>query len=209
MTKNKATIRWARRVEPQKIKRLYKTDARGIVDEALIDDVGFALLERCESIRRVTEKCCPHCGESLHDAGPKTRRTRIVSCPQCDWENTWSRYHRSYKGERLHGGRAYPAFLTYLRQFPHCRTPQERMLCIDRLVHAVHKSVDDAFNSPGGQNVIQGKREDVRQLLDELVYGDTEKAKPSGARAEYLRSMRKGKIATADFFKRKQSNREQ
>jgi hypothetical protein len=36
-------FRWARRVEQEKIRRLYETDARGIVDDELIDEVGYAM----------------------------------------------------------------------------------------------------------------------------------------------------------------------
>ena len=43
-------VRWASRVNPATIRRLYETDARGIVDEDLIDEVGFALYARCQSI---------------------------------------------------------------------------------------------------------------------------------------------------------------
>ena len=37
---------WAPKVKPQSIRRLYETDAKGIVDEDLINDVGFAPLPR-------------------------------------------------------------------------------------------------------------------------------------------------------------------
>ncbi len=46
--------RWAGRVSRAQILQLYATDAKGIVDEELIDEVGYALLTRCESITAVT-----------------------------------------------------------------------------------------------------------------------------------------------------------
>jgi hypothetical protein len=33
-------IRWSRRVKPEMIRRLYTLDAKGIVDEDLINEVG-------------------------------------------------------------------------------------------------------------------------------------------------------------------------
>ena len=45
---------WARRVRKEKIARLYASDARGIVDAELIDEVGFGLLARCQSILDAT-----------------------------------------------------------------------------------------------------------------------------------------------------------
>ncbi len=44
-----ASVRWAAPVRQDKIRRLYETDARGLTDEALIDDVGLALYLRCQS----------------------------------------------------------------------------------------------------------------------------------------------------------------
>ena len=41
---------WAPRVPRWKIARLYENDAGGLVDEALIRDVAYSLLERCRSI---------------------------------------------------------------------------------------------------------------------------------------------------------------
>jgi hypothetical protein len=61
-----AEVRWASRVNPSMIRRLYETDARGVVDEELSDEVGFALYARCQSILRVTaaqqgKVTCPRC----------------------------------------------------------------------------------------------------------------------------------------------------
>ena len=47
--KSDAAPRWAPRVRRSKIRRLYETDALGIYDDELIDDVGYALLARCRS----------------------------------------------------------------------------------------------------------------------------------------------------------------
>ncbi len=59
---------WAGRVSRHKIVKLYKTDARGIVDPELIDEVGTWLLLRCESILMATEaqagpQAAPEAGE--------------------------------------------------------------------------------------------------------------------------------------------------
>src|SRR5260370_19635440 len=62
-----AEVRWAPRVNPHKIRRLYDTHARGIVDDELIEEVGFALYSRGKSILIATEAHagrvqCPRCG---------------------------------------------------------------------------------------------------------------------------------------------------
>lgn len=79
-------IRWAARVPKRKIRQLYKTDAKGIVDEELIDEVGYAFLARCEDILMVTGAAagrvrCPGCGEII------LRRTHtrdeVLRCCKC------------------------------------------------------------------------------------------------------------------------------
>jgi hypothetical protein len=203
MARTNQRIRWASRVPRERIRLLYETDARGVVDEELIDDVGIALLVRCEAIRRVTERCCPECGAALHDPGQAAQVDRLVTCPQCAWQATWRQYRDSYKEKRLHGGRAYAAFQQYLHDYPECGTPQKKMLCIDRLVHAVHQSVDDVGNSPAGQNVIEGTLGEVRQFLDGLAYGDDARTSRPGIREAYEKGMQHGDAATADYVSRK------
>jgi hypothetical protein len=57
-------IRWAPKVRQEQIWRLYQNDARGLIDEELIDEVGWALYSRCQSILWVTDRNrvpCPRC----------------------------------------------------------------------------------------------------------------------------------------------------
>ncbi len=60
------SIRWSPKVRPDKIRRLYESEAVGRLDEALLDDVLIGLYLRCTSIARVTEAVdgrvtCPQC----------------------------------------------------------------------------------------------------------------------------------------------------
>ena len=55
MKNDRADIYWAPRVRLHKVRALYLSNARGIYDDELIDDVGIALLLRCESILEFTE----------------------------------------------------------------------------------------------------------------------------------------------------------
>ena len=73
LARDLAEVRWAPRVNPSAIRRLYETDARGIVDAEQIDAVGYALYARCRSILRATEAqlgrvTCPRC-EHVIDTG--------------------------------------------------------------------------------------------------------------------------------------------
>ncbi len=81
-------MRRAPRVNPSLIRRLYEVDAKGIVDEDLIDKVGYALYARCQSILEATEAHagrvkCPECGASvIHDGGPWVKEADL-DCTQC------------------------------------------------------------------------------------------------------------------------------
>ena len=102
---------WARRVAQQKIRRLYETDARGIVDEDLIDDVGYAMLARCESILIATrahagDVMCKGCRANI--ARREGGVAAVLLCDACGWTSSWGEYHKSYKRQQLHGGAATP-----------------------------------------------------------------------------------------------------
>src|SRR3954447_14811943 len=89
-----AEVRWAPRVDPQKIRRLYETDARGIVDDELIEEVGFALYSRCLSIIAATEAHsgrvqCPRCSQIVpHRSDPDA----VLQCANCSWRVRWRDY---------------------------------------------------------------------------------------------------------------------
>ena len=57
-------INWAPKIRQAKIWQLYQNDARGTVDEDLVGDVGYRLLQRCRSIQLATNRSleCPRCG---------------------------------------------------------------------------------------------------------------------------------------------------
>jgi hypothetical protein len=170
-----AEVRWAPRVNPIKIRRLYETDARGIVDEELIEDVGFGLYSRCHSILLVTEAHagrvhCPRCDTIISHRGD---RNALLQCGQCAWRVRWGDYFKTYQDKHLHGGGALPAFQSYIDEFTRARTPQERMLAIDRLIHVFHcELVRDPVRSVG-VNLIYGKNtREVTEFLNTLTYGE-------------------------------------
>jgi hypothetical protein len=66
-TDGAAEVRWAHRVPKDAIRRIYESEAAGVLDEALLDDVGTRFAMRCESILAVAEA-----------------KRGIVRCPRCD-----------------------------------------------------------------------------------------------------------------------------
>ena len=170
-----AAVRWAPRVPPHKIRRLYETDARGIVDAEQIDAVGFALYARCQSIVRVTEAHhgrvpCPRCGASVPRPEPVRVRRQVLRCAACGWATTWGAYFATYRGKQLKGGSAIGAFREFAERFPLAGTPRARMLAIDRLLHAFHDELIGP-SRPAGVNLIEGSRSAVLDFLHTLTYG--------------------------------------
>jgi len=163
---------------------LYEADAQGIVDEALIDDVGMRLLARCQSILAATEAHagrapCPRCGQRISHNWDKNK---LISCPDCGWQTTWGAYFKTYQDKQLHGGGAVHAFQTYVEQYMCARTPRERMLLIDRLIHVFHHELTHNPTRPAACNLIGGTITEVADFLDTLSYGESS---TSGVTEEY------------------------
>jgi hypothetical protein len=199
-------------VSKVKLRRLYQADAQGIVDQALIDDVGITLLLRCQAILDVAEARagrvkCPRCAGSLPEGKEPAiiqrqpvkgdARDELLTCPACGWQITWGEYAKSYQHQQLNSGGATPFFQEYLRRYPAARTPQQKMLAIDRLIHEFHYSLHQEPDLPTrsvGPNLIQGKLGDVLRFLDELTYGPQSTEGLASTRrqwqTEYAKNMR-------------------
>ena len=165
-------LRWARRVEQQKIRRLYALDAKGIQDEELIDEVGYAMYARCESIRIVTyahagRAQCPTCEAIVEH---RWKKNELLEC-ECGWQLTWGEYLGSYQRKQLHGGSGFQNFLGFLERWPQARTPRDKLLAIDWLLHQCHSTAAFPVGRPIAVNLIEGNAHEVAALLDELAYG--------------------------------------
>ena len=160
-------ISWSPKIRQSKIRQLYQNDALGAVDEVLVEDVGLGLLDRCRSIWLVThrEVECPRCGATFSLCEPGSWKTLpgVQTCPTagCGWETTAEAWHESWRHRELLGTAA--------------RTTEERMLCIDQLIHSFHISLQTGkFNRSFANNLIEGSHDQVVEFLDRLF------AKPGG-----------------------------
>jgi predicted RNA-binding Zn-ribbon protein involved in translation (DUF1610 family) len=159
------------------IRRLYESDACGLLDEELLADVGTRLYQRCLSILEVYEARhgrvrCPVCTR----AGRETVMARVVemTCPVCGWRITWREYARTFKRRQLNSGGALSVFRAFLHDWPAARTAELKMASVDQLIHGFHYSFRDRPTLPSrpvGPNLIHGKLEDVIRFLDGLSAG--------------------------------------
>jgi hypothetical protein len=166
-------VRWAPRLRPEKLRRLYATDARGIIDEELLDEVAYALYARCDSILTVTESIwgqtkCPRCALMI----TPTEEGQIL-CPECSWQASRTEYHKTWEHQQLNGTNARNVFQEFVRRLPLVKTPQEKMRLIDWLIHQCHYDMKrGTYGRTVAKNLIEGSSRAIRDLLEELAYGD-------------------------------------
>jgi hypothetical protein len=196
-----AQVRWAPRVSREVIRRLYEREAQGMRDEDLINEVAFAFYARCASIIRATAAArgratCPSCEEGIAHS---VRGAELLRCPRCGWEMLWQDYRKSFHGKYLITGNPEGAFSEYIRKLEAARTPRERMLAVDWMVHQVHSwtlARERPIGRPTAVNLIEGNESKVVAFLDELAVGfsatDEQKADYSAwRRTLYLPSERR------------------
>jgi hypothetical protein len=161
---------WAPRVPPALIRRLYRRNALGLVDDELIDDVGLRLLERCRDMLTVGRAhmraaACPRCGEQI----ARTFADGEVPTSTCGWSLPWSDYFETYRHHQLMPGAVEPALQEFAETFPTLPTARDRMLAIDLLLHRWHWAAGLATPSrPVGLNFIEGSFDSVVALLDDI-----------------------------------------
>lgn len=180
MDAERELIKWTPRASQQKIRLLYEKDAKGIIDEELIDDIAFSFFTRCQDIITVTNASlgkvkCIKCENLIYHKGNKDE---ILKCDKCSWKTTWGIYFKSYQGKQLHGGTALGAFKNFVAKLPKARTPEEKMIMVDRLIHEAHQWIgpnfkEPVFTRPAAVNIISGKMKDVMKFLDQLSRGST------------------------------------
>ena len=185
---DRSEIEWSPRVSLAKIRELYTREARGDCDDELVEEVGFGLLARCNSIIEYTAACeegkvrCMRCarqGQTTIIQRNMNKPSALIRCPLCGWQVRW----RVYKAEsenadgQLRAGHAGDAFARYRAVYPQCRTREEKILAIDRLIHEFHwilvrEGQPARANKPAAVNLLRGNILQMLQLLNELTYGE-------------------------------------
>lgn len=168
-------IQWAPRVKMAKILQLYTQFARGLCDEALVDEIVYAFDDRCRSIIDVMEATqgrvrCHGCGNTLHRQA--TGHEEILTCAKCGWAVTWGEFFSSYQKKQLHGGTAYPFFQQYVQRLSGCRTANEKLLLVDWIIHQCHIAVrpdlEKPIARPAAVNLIEATVSQIIPFLSTL-----------------------------------------
>jgi hypothetical protein len=188
---NEPPLSWAPKVRQDNIRRLYEQDARGLLDETLLDDVGSALYSRCRSILLVSSQHleCPRC-EQIFPIAPHTHDD-VLSCPTgCGWAITTDQHHQSWRHRDLSGTNT-PAFQIFVDRYPHATSPRDKLILIDRLIHAFHQSIRYPVpHRSAANNLIEGNHEQVVAFLDQLSYGDASTPEAHDTHATWHATMR-------------------
>lgn len=187
MANGRDAIRWSPRVPKAKLRRLYRQEATGLLDDRLLDDVGMMLYLRCRDILAIhraqvqMEVRCPRCDAEGRDVFIPRRKGRDahITCPQCGWSIVWNDWRKSHRRRQLNPGGAVDAFQGFVDRWRTARDARSKMLAIDRVIHEFHYSLKDQPDRPtrpAGVNLIEGKLGDVVEFLDELSEAASDQA---------------------------------
>jgi ribosomal protein L37AE/L43A len=157
---------------------LYESDAKGLLDGNLLDEVHYAIYVRVSDMFEVREAqqtgrvTCRHCREPISQPYRMGTRNKnnVLKCDNCGWQVTCGEFYKSYTGKSMLPGSVTDIFESYLERFPKARTPTEKLLLIDWLIHQFHV-MQGVAGKPIGQNVIQGTSDQVRELIETLANG--------------------------------------
>lgn len=197
---------WVGRVPRHKIAELYKKEALGICDEVLIDDVGIGLLVRIENIFRARAAnsglaCCPLCQREIpHDFDP----SYLLRCESCNWELVWAEYQKSFQGKHLIASGMTAFLKEYVEKYRVARSPQEKLILIDTLIHRYHWELEGGLTGPGARDLIAGKPNEVIDFLNQLSYGTSSSPEILATRQEWLDKVRKSRAQFAEAVKERE-----
>jgi ribosomal protein L37AE/L43A len=158
--------RFASKVPVGWIVQLYRRDALGIRDLELLNKVGARLYARCMDVLAVSDSLvsCPVCETEFKVPWIGQPAERIARCPACEWSITAGAYHAAFEHQDLLGSNARDAFAAFVEDYPRAQSYPERMLILDRLIHAVHVSGNTVV-----RNLVEGHPRDVLATLDRLA----------------------------------------
>ena len=180
---DKLKIKWSQRLPLDKLRQLYISQANGLLDEELLEDVAVTLYLRCKDIIAVDkanhgEVRCPFCYKNdmkeIYIKANRDEYGRIldkIKCDECSGEFSYAEYKLCHKREQLNMGGAGEAFKRYINEYEQPALPEKRMLQIDRLIHEFHYSLKSEPEQPTrsvGPNLLRANLTVSMKFLNEL-----------------------------------------
>jgi len=87
----------------------------------------------------------------------------------------WREFLHTHKGKQLSANTDVTSILKrFVNDLPECRSPQEKVILIDSLIHACHENIIKGtryYGRPLAVNLIKGTRDQVIAFLESLPYG--------------------------------------
>lgn len=163
-------FRWPDKLNINKLKQLYLLDSKGIQNEVLVDDIGLTLYLRCkygkedmELMERYLIRC--HNCNSVIEGHDDFRECK------CGYQYSYKEYRRNYRKNNMPTGAAAKIFEDYMQQWIRSQDYNSKMILIDKLLHEFHLSlISGAVHRPVAMNFIDGTRERVERIINELAY---------------------------------------
>ena len=110
---------------------------------------------------------CPMCPEVVRSAYSPLG---VLKC-ECGWVSTWKAFRKTYKKQRLVADGMMPYLEAFAVSYPKARGYKEKMILIDQLIHQFHGEMGmTGGRKPGAANLIEGKVEEVMELLNSITY---------------------------------------
>jgi hypothetical protein len=171
---------WAGKVSRRDIKRLYASEAQGLMDVDLLEQVIFTVHVRVLDMFEVREAQqhgrvkCRACGESIPQPfwmGGVYKANPLI-CDHCGWQTTCGEYLASYSGKDLLPGSRTELFREFLQRFETACNPGEKMLLLDWLIHEFHVQAGVSRRLVA-MNIIQGSRDELVDLITSLAGSET------------------------------------
>jgi len=166
-------IKWAERLPRNLIRRLYESDAKHIQDNELADEVGYGLYARAKDLIEINKThgsgmiYCKSCECKIYKSAGE-----IYKCA-CGWFISQREYHLSYKGKQFISISAAMFGEEFMRKWELAKNSYaDKMMAIDYLIHRFHDEFTDCTTRPAAINFIEGKSEDIIDLILELAYSN-------------------------------------
>lgn len=164
----KKNCKWCPKVSRSDIKRLYNSDAKGMLDQDLLEEIGLTIYVRCKTSKEIYDLMeqgkikCMTCGEILSGEGE-------LLC-KCGLKYTYHAYRKSYRENNMPRGAASPIFDNFVKDWNIVKVPQDKMRLIDNLIHEFHVAeISGNQGRPVGINLIQGTKAQIVKLICDLA----------------------------------------